>query len=373
MRGEKKGDPLFGKRPVVAVVSSEDSSHTYPSNCVFFYSLQQDQTLFKLEFDTAVVAVACNSQFLAVSTRAGSLHILDAKTLQSVRVIQTYAHSEYGAVFALGQRWLAYQTASPLEDSATAQLPQADPDDLLNRSSGFVGSGASGSGGASGNSSSSASSAAGGGGAIDGPNNQAGSGPWFLGNTSSKDILELTNKGLKKAVYYGTKTVEKLTDATMASLGSAAEQQAVGGVGPSLDGSDTSGGSSDSNKATDRPGLVQVIDLNTMETLAHFKGDSEVLALMSFDPSGSLLLTGRESGQELSVWRISPCGKPLQSHRKLYVLVRGMSLNQVREACWLNDSSLVAFTSRTNGTTHVFPLRLVGGEVSTSSHLSRRA
>jgi hypothetical protein len=196
---------------------------------------------------------------------------------------------------------------------------------------------------------------------------QGAAGAWFLGNTSSKDILELTNKGLKKAVYYGTKTVEKLTDATMASLGGVPPEQSSGGVAPAMD----SSGSSDPGKPGERPGLVQVIDLNTLETLAHFKADSEVLSVMSFDPSGSLLLTGRESGQDLTVWRVSPCGKPLQSHRKLYSLVRGMSLNQVRDACWLNDSSLVAFTSRTNGTTHVFPVRLVGGDISTSSHLSK--
>jgi hypothetical protein len=114
------------------------------------------------------------------------------------------------------------------------------------------------------------------------------------------------------------------------------------------------------------------MDMVTQETVALFKADSEPLTVLSWDSPGTLLLSSGDSGQELIVWRISPRGKPTP-HKKLYVLQRGMSLNHVRDVFWSGDSSLVAFTSRTNGTTHVFPIRVGGGEVDVSTHLNNPA
>jgi hypothetical protein len=82
-------------------------------------------------------------------------------------------------------------------------------------------------------------------------------------------------------------------------------------------------------------GVVQVTDLVGSSTLAYFKADSDPLTALSFDPTGSLLLSCQGSGQEMTLWRISPRAKP--SHRKLYVLQRGMSINQVRDIFWADD------------------------------------
>jgi len=132
------------------------------------------------------------------------MYIFDSQTFKPLDVISGLPHPEYGAIFALGPRWLAYQSTLPVPESASASCvviyiysfcthnSHTSPRRKLDTQPGENGSGAT----------------------MQYYRN-------LLQTTTSKDLLDMTNQGIMNAMWYGTKTVQKLYNGYAVSTASA--------------------------------------------------------------------------------------------------------------------------------------------------------
>ncbi|KAK7474430.1 hypothetical protein BaRGS_00034313 [Batillaria attramentaria] len=133
-----------------------------------------------------------------------------------------------------------------------------------------------------------------------------------------------------------------------------------------------------------RPGIVSVVDLKSISSdpfsvtddpeieglIAHFHAHAnEPVAAMSFDESGTLLLTACKLGHNFHVFRLMahPCSSALGAVHHLYTLHRGDTTAKVVDITFTNDSRWVAVSTH-RGTTHVFPITPYGGPVTVRTH-----
>ncbi|PRP76066.1 hypothetical protein PROFUN_01782 [Planoprotostelium fungivorum] len=116
-------------------------------------------------------------------------------------------------------------------------------------------------------------------------------------------------------------------------------------------------------------GTVIVYDVVSQKNLAHFKAHSQPLSAMSFDPSGSLLVTASVDGRNFNVYQICPDSSNAQSNYKhLYKLQRGMTNASIHSMSFSADSRWISVNS-TRGTTHLFAISPNGGPVNVHTHL----
>jgi WD40 repeat protein len=90
-------------------------------------------------------------------------------------------------------------------------------------------------------------------------------------------------------------------------------------------------------------GHVRVLDLATMRTTAHFRPTESSVALLSFDPSGGMLLTGSSEARAFHVFELRGAGEGRVWHR--YDLSRGMTYARAAAASWSDDGRLVAIST----------------------------
>jgi breast carcinoma-amplified sequence 3 len=151
----------------------------------------------------------------------------------------------------------------------------------------------------------------------------------------------------------------------------------TGGVGPSTN----------INADGSQPGIVTILDIkNPIKDIsptsgtpvtvtgndpivAHFVAHAEAVTVMSFDPSGMLLLTADRRGHDFNVYRIQshPSGSVLAAAHHLYVCHRGDTSAKVQDITFSFDSRWVAVSSL-RGTTHVFPITPYGGQPGYRTH-----
>lgn len=142
-------------------------------------------------------------------------------------------------------------------------------------------------------------------------------------------------------------------------------------------------------KSTITPGVVTIIDTQKIGNgefcvqeddhegigiVAHFLAHAgQPLSGMSFDPSGSLLLTADVLGNNFHVYHIlpHPICPSLGAVHHLYTLHRGDTTATVHGMAFSFDSRWVA-VSTVRGTVHVFPITSYGGPITVRTHSSRR-
>lgn len=103
--------------------------------------------------------------------------------------------------------------------------------------------------------------------------------------------------------------------------------------------------------------------------IAHFVAHTDVIAGLTFDASGLLLLTADKRGHDFHVFRINPhpCGSASASVHHLYILHRGDTTAKVQDMIFSLDSRWAAITTA-RGTTHVFPVSPYGGPATYRTH-----
>lgn len=103
--------------------------------------------------------------------------------------------------------------------------------------------------------------------------------------------------------------------------------------------------------------------------VAHFVAHADVIAGMTFDASGLLLLTADKRGHDFHVFRLNPhpCGSSSASVHHLYILHRGDTTAKVQDLIFSLDSRWTAITTA-RGTTHVFPVSPYGGPATFRTH-----
>ncbi|CAI8047222.1 Breast carcinoma-amplified sequence 3 homolog, partial [Geodia barretti] len=106
--------------------------------------------------------------------------------------------------------------------------------------------------------------------------------------------------------------------------------------------------------------------------VAHFQATAEHgshIAALTFDPSGTLLVTASTEGHLFNVFRLVPhpwlSSKSAVTH--LYTLFRGATSASVHDIVVSCDSRWVA-VSTLNGTSHLFPITPYGGEMNVRTH-----
>lgn len=136
------------------------------------------------------------------------------------------------------------------------------------------------------------------------------------------------------------------------------------------------------------PGVVSIIDTHAVVDpevavsdywemrglVAHFTAHQHhPLSSLTFDPSGSLLLTTDLLGRSFHLYRILPhhSDSTLTTIHHIYILHRGETTSKVQSTCFTWDSRWVAVTTF-HGTTHLFPVTCYGGPVNKRTHVSRR-
>jgi hypothetical protein len=122
-------------------------------------------------------------------------------------------------------------------------------------------------------------------------------------------------------------------------------------------------------------GTVEIRDLKTKKLMVQFKAHTEPISAMTFDPSGTLLLTTSVQGTHLNIYQIMPSsnGKVASKNiRHIYRLFRGITAARLKDVQFSINSKWVAVSS-THGTTHLFAINPTGGAVNPMTHLPKSA
>nr|XP_025603624.1 autophagy-related protein 18h isoform X2 [Arachis hypogaea] len=128
---------------------------------------------------------------------------------------------------------------------------------------------------------------------------------------------------------------------------------------------------------TDTTGVVVVKDFVSRAVVAQFKAHTSPISALCFDPSGTLLVTASIHGNNINIFRIMPSssrnGSGHQStdvsysHVHLYKLHRGLTSAVIQDICFSHMSQWVAIIS-SKGTCHIFALAPFGGETVLQIH-----
>jgi hypothetical protein len=112
-------------------------------------------------------------------------------------------------------------------------------------------------------------------------------------------------------------------------------------------------------------GTVELRDIKTKRLIAHFRAHAEPIAAMTFDPSGTLLVTVSVKGTYLNVYQIMPNHNSKvgsKNIRHIYRLLRGYTNAKIHNIQFSINSKWISVCSG-NGTTHLFAINPTGGPV----------
>jgi len=311
---------MDASRPLLAVVPRN-------SDALRLYSLKIQKLITKIRVGHNIVDVQSNLSFIAVGTVEGIV-IYDAVFFE-----QQFHVSRGSCPFSLSERWIAFEGSElVLGTEADTQLP-------------------------------SVSTMA--------PRSTHGEDSQTLESSLSTTMKSAAKEVASGLYHLGDLGLQKLEGRRSGEFSASGQQSSVEGV------SQTSSAQSAASKKQGQ-GSVVVQDLASREMIANFRSHRAALALLRFDPSGTLLATCSENGQTVHVHRILPRnpsdlmkGKTSchssASHSLMYILTRGMTKATIRSIEFSSDSRWVS-ASTARGTTHIFAINPDGGSVNTYSH-----
>ncbi|KAK8506240.1 hypothetical protein V6N12_074288 [Hibiscus sabdariffa] len=300
---------------------------------VRFYSLRSHCYVHVLRFRSSVCMVRCSSRIVAVGL-ATQIYCFDALTLENKFSVLTYPVPQLmgqGAVgvnvgfgpMAVGPRWLAYASSNPLLSNTGRLSPQN-----LTPSPGVS------------------------------PSTSPG-GNSLVARYAMESSKHLAT-GLINLGDMGYRTLSKCCQELLPDgSNSPVSQNSVWKVGR-LAGTDM-----------DNAGMVVIKDFVSRDVISQFKAHTSPISALSFDPSGTLLVTASVYGNNINIFRIMPShvrsGSGVQSHGwssshvHLYKLHRGITSAMIQDICFSHYSQWVAIVS-SKGTCHIFVLSPFGGD-----------
>ncbi|XP_027363188.1 autophagy-related protein 18h isoform X2 [Abrus precatorius] len=325
-----------GKMLNVRDVHNEAQAENIVSSAtaVRFYSLRSHTYVHALRFRSTVYMVRCSPQIVAVGL-ATQIYCFDALTLENKFSVLTYPVPQLGAQgmvgvnigygpMAVGPRWLAYASNSPLLLSTGRLSPQNLTPPTVSPST----------------------------------SPSSGSLVARYAMESSKHLAA----GLINLSDMGYKTLSKYYQDLIPD----------GSSSPVSSNSSWKVNRFTSNSTEiDTAGMVVVKDFVSRAVLAQFRAHTSPISALCFDPSGTLLVTASIHGNNINIFRIMPSctrnGSSSQtsdwscSHVHLYKLHRGMTSAVIQDICFSHYSQWVAIIS-SKGTCHIFVLAPFGGE-----------
>ncbi|KAF5190150.1 Autophagy 18 f isoform [Thalictrum thalictroides] len=304
----------------------EQGKGNFAPSIVQFYSLKSQSYVHVLKFRSAVYSVRCSPRVVAIS-QAAQIHCFDAATLEMEYTLLTYplvsSSLGYGNIgcgpLAVGSRWLAY-SGSPVAISTASRVCPTP-------AAGQSGSALNGSLVAHYAKESSKQLAAG--------------------------IVTLGDIGYKKLSRYYS---ELLPDGSNSlKSGSPGWKTTSNGHLPDAE----------------NAGMVIVRDIVCKSVITQFKAHRNPISALSFDPSGTLLVTASVQGHTINVFRIMPSltgsssgSDSDESYMHLYILQRGITNAVIQDISFSEDSHWIMISS-SRGTSHLFAINPAGGTVST--------
>lgn len=303
------------------------------STNVQFYSLRSHCYVHVLRFRSAVCMVRCSPRIVAVGL-ATQIYCFDALTLENKFSVLTYPVPQlagqgsngvnvgYGPM-AVGPRWLAYASNSPLVSNNGRVSPQN-----LSSSPGV----------------SPSTSPSG-------------------GNLMARYAME-SSKHLAAGIInlgdLGYKTLSKYCQELLPDGSNSPVSSSSGWKVGRLAGTEM-----------DNAGTVVVKDFVSRSIISQFKAHTSPISALCFDPSGTLLVTASIYGNNINIFRIMPSftrsGSGVQnfnwssSHVHLYKLHRGITSAMIQDICFSHYSQWIAIVS-SKGTCHIFVLSPFGGD-----------
>ncbi|KAL1811503.1 hypothetical protein ACET3Z_021568 [Daucus carota] len=292
---------------------------------VWFYSFTSQSYVQVLKFRSVVYSVRCSPRVVFV-LQAAQIHCFDAATLEKEYNILTNPIVTNGFIngaiglgpLAVGPRWMAYSGPSV----AISNSGRVDPQHLTPASSQSPAS--------------------------------SGSLVAHYAKESSKQlaagIVTLGDKSYKKISRYYS---ELLPDSSNA-----------GNPGWNNWGTDN-GHLPDAENI----GMVIVRDVPSKSVIAQFRAHKSPISSLSFDPSGTLLVTASVQGHNINVYKITPEPSGSSSgsdssaaYVHLYRLQRGLTNAVIADISFSDDSNWIMISS-SRGTGHLFAISPSGGKV----------
>ncbi|KAF5739504.1 hypothetical protein HS088_TW12G00710 [Tripterygium wilfordii] len=302
---------------------------------VRFYSLKSHNYIHVLRFRSTVYMVRCSPRIVAVGL-AAQIYCFDALTLENKFSVLTYPVPQLGGPgyiginvgygpMAVGPRWLAYASNSPLHSNTGRLSPQS-----LTPSPGAS------------------------------PSTSPGN-----GNLVARYAMESSKQlaaGLLNLGDMGYKTLSKychdfIPDGSSSPVSSNSSKRVGRGASQLAE--------------TDVSGMVIVKDFLSRAVVSQFRAHTSPISALCFDPSGTLLVTASVHGNNINIFRIMPsCFQNGSSNRNydwsyshvhLYKLHRGMTSAVIQDICFSHCSRWIGIIS-SRGTCHIFALSPFGGE-----------
>ncbi|RDY06603.1 Autophagy-related protein 18h, partial [Mucuna pruriens] len=310
------------------------------ATAVRFYSLRSHTYVHALRFRSTVYMVRCSPRIVAVGL-ATQIYCFDALTLENKFSVLTYPVPQLGGQgmigvnigygpMAVGPRWLAYASNSPLLSNAGRLSPQSLTPPSVSPST----------------------------------SPSSGSLVARYAMESSKHLAA----GLINLSDIGYKTLSKyyqdlIPDGSSSPVSSNSSWKVSRFTSNSTE--------------TDTAGMVVVRDFVSRAVVAQFRAHTSPISALCFDPSGTLLVTASIHGNNINIFRIMPScsrnGSGSQSndwscsHVHLFKLHRGMTSAVIQDICFSHYSQWVAIIS-SKGTCHIFVLAPFGGETVLKMH-----
>ena len=303
---------------------------------VKLYSLRTHEYVNMLRFRTDVFNIIANQRVLVVVLK-DHIYVFDSVTMEKLVTLNTYPNIGTMGVVALGSRWIAYPGNQPIVNGRNVSSTQVSASDKLVE--------------------------------------------------VAKDVAKDLASGL---YYFGKKTLQDYiyTDNTTTTTNNNNINY--------NDNTSTSTASSNSSNAnnsqestevynSEYAGTVIVYDIFSGKIVAHFQAQSQAISAMAFDPTGTLLVTSSIEGHNFHVFKIgnnstsasttgttnsTSASSGISNHSHLYKLQRGLTNATILDISFSPDSRYIAITT-TRGTTHIFAISPIGGNVTIYSHLKQ--
>eukprot|EP01132_Coremiostelium_polycephalum_P004000 gene4000-5002_t len=370
--------PFYGKRPLLAVVLGEDNPKV-TRNMVRIFSLQSTELVNMYKFRAPIYNVLSNHSVILVCLKERIVGFNNTSMVKEFS-FPTFPSVSPNGVVALGSRWIAYTDIQSTHHSPTNSYYQQMMNQQQHKSI---------------------------------PQNQT------FGDTAVDVATDLAKEVAQKLYYFG-------------DIGRKKFNSYMGGGGLDSGGGDISPSTSPQSDFYMNPELQSVVvvyDYVKKKTITVIKPqNSHPISYLCFDPSGTLLFTCSTEGTKVNVYQIIPYignnsvsspiasnpnilssgssssggssllpssslstgsglannssslmspppGSDINNHhhssyRHIYVLKRGITNASVQGISINPTSKWVALTT-SRGTTHIFAINPLGGDVSIHSHIIR--
>ncbi|KAI7885502.1 hypothetical protein K492DRAFT_234049 [Lichtheimia hyalospora FSU 10163] len=343
-------DPSSKERPLLALVCdihhhdtiTSSEQHNQNTTILRFYSLHTQEFVREFQHvgdeNSCIKSIQSNSRYIVLgcisnnpTTKGlptGTLHILWNSTLEQAcsPFTDVACYQSSGPVYALGSRYLAYATTTEVSLKEDR----------------------------SGN---------------------------FLVHMTDKDMMKEAARGIAKEVVSGVRSLGEYGYQSLSNyfnqqesppIDMAFQQQhrraaTTGSMSTgSLDGASTTASSSSKQQQLLPSGMIMIRDLpndkpsHQGSIVAHFRPHTHPVTILTFNPSGTLLLSASSQGHTFHVYS-------LMDNKVIYKLSRGITDAQVTDARFTTDSLWCAVTT-TKGTTHLYAINPYGGQPEIHGH-----